>query len=383
MPQTVKVEKNIALIAIIAISALYGCNPSKEKDGEAFEITAEIKGVEENTPIYLQKVKDGELESIDSAFIEDGKVTFEGSLERPEMLYMRIGDSRKMINVFAENSNISVTVQVDSLDKAVVKGSGVHDDLMAFKKHLEPIDEKAKKLSDAYRMAAMQKDEEMMKDILDEYEGLRQEQKSAIVAFVGEKSDAFIAPYIIRRYLAYEMEYPELDSLLTQLGPNVHNSEDYKYLSERVATLKKVAVGQPAVDFALPDTTGNPIAISSFKGKYLLIDFWASWCGPCRKENPNVVKLYNDYKDKGFEIIGVSFDEKRENWIKAIKDDKLTWPHVSDLKGWQCEAGKLYAVSAIPATVLLDKDGIIIAKNLRGDALREKLEELYAAEGQN
>ncbi len=368
---------------MIAISALYGCNSSSDKNGDSFEITAQIKGVEENTPIYLQRARDGKLESIDSSYIEDGKVTFEGSLEGPEMLYMRIGNSRKMINVFAENAPISVTVQVDSLNKAVVTGSKIHDDLMAFKKYLEPIDEKAKKLSDAYRVAAMQKDDEMMKDILEEYEGLRQEQKDAIVAFVGEKSDTFIAPYIIRRYLAIEMEYTELDSLLAQLGPDTHNSEDYKYLSERVATLKKVAIGQPAVDFALPDTTGNPIAISSFKGKYLLIDFWASWCRPCRIENPNVVKLYNDYKDKGFEIIGVSFDEKRENWIKAIKDDHLTWPHVSDLKGWQSEAGKLYAVTAIPATVLLDKNGVIIAKNLRGDSLREKLEEIYATEGQN
>jgi peroxiredoxin len=139
----------------------------------------------------------------------------------------------------------------------------------------------------------------------------------------------------------------------------------------------------PAVDFALNDTTGNPIAISSFKGDYLLIDFWASWCGPCRRENPNVVALYNDFKDKGFEIIGVSFDDDGNKWINAIHQDGLIWPHVSDLKGWGSAAGKLYGINSIPATVLLDRDGIIIAKNLRGDALRKKLEELYASENQN
>ena len=113
----------------------------------------------------------------------------------------------------------------------------------------------------------------------------------------------------------------------------------------------------------------------------VIVDFWASWCGPCRRENPNVVKLYNDFNDKGFEIIGVSFDEHRDRWIKAIHDDGLTWPHVSDLQGWKSAAGKLYAINSIPATVLLDREGNIVAKNLRGTALREKLEELYAAEG--
>ena len=179
------------------------------------------------------------------------------------------------------------------------------------------------------------------------------------------------------------MEVEQLDSMLSKLDTTLYHSPDYKFLAERVAVMQKVAIGQPALDFALVDPAGIPVPISSFKGKYLLIDFWASWCGPCRRENPNVVKLYNDFNDKGFEIIGVSFDDDRDKWLKAIEDDKLTWAHVSDLQGWGCEAGKLYAVNSIPATVLLNREGVIIAKNLRGDALRKKLEELLLAEGQN
>jgi thiol-disulfide isomerase/thioredoxin len=114
-------------------------------------------------------------------------------------------------------------------------------------------------------------------------------------------------------------------------------------------------------------------------GKYVLIDFWASWCGPCRAENPNLVKVYNDFKDKGFDIFGVSLDTDRKSWLKAIKDDNLTWHHVSDLKGWENSAAQVYGVRAIPANVLLDKDGYIIGKNLRGEDLRKKLEAVFAS----
>jgi peroxiredoxin len=140
--------------------------------------------------------------------------------------------------------------------------------------------------------------------------------------------------------------------------------------------LRNVAVGQAAPDITLPSPDGKNVSLSSLRGKYVLIDFWASWCGPCRQENPNVVRMYNKYKDKGFEIFGVSLDESRDKWLKAIAMDKLTWPHVSDLKGWSSAAAQLYNIQAIPQTLLLDKEGKIIAKNLRGKALEEKLASL-------
>ncbi len=134
--------------------------------------------------------------------------------------------------------------------------------------------------------------------------------------------------------------------------------------------------GSMAPDFSLPKADGTPFSLSKLRGKYVLVDFWASWCGPCRKENPQVVALYNKYKDKGFEILGVSLDEDKEAWLKAIEKDRLTWIHVSDLKGWQNEAARLYNVNAIPMTYLIDPDGVIIAKGLRGPALEAKLQEL-------
>ena len=140
--------------------------------------------------------------------------------------------------------------------------------------------------------------------------------------------------------------------------------------------MKRSAEGEEIADLSQSDTSGTKISLAGFKGKYVLVDFWASWCGPCRQENPNVVRMYNKYKDKGFEIFGVSLDENRDKWLKAIAMDKLTWPHVSDLKGWNSAAAQLYNIQAIPQTVLLDKEGKIIAKNLRGKALEDKLASL-------
>jgi len=368
--------KKVSLLAIAFATLFFACDSSKNENASSFNLTAEIIGVEDSTLIYLQLVKDGALEAVDSAFLKDSKVNFSEALEAPEMVYLQIGDTRKMVNLFGENGSVSVIVNIDSLDKAEVSGSNSHDDLMAFTTYMEPVEEKLNELNEEYRAAAANSDNEKINELRERYEVIREEQVTMIKKFVTDNNESFISPFIVRRYLSYEMEYLQLDSLLTTLSPAVHSSKDYQSLSERVATLKNVEVGMPAVDFALNDPSGNPIAISAFKGKILLIDFWASWCAPCRQENPNVVKLYNDFKDKGFEIIGVSFDDNRAKWIDAIQQDQLTWPHVSDLKGWKSAAGKLYAINSIPATVLLDRDGKIIAKNLRGDELRKKVEEI-------
>jgi len=147
-------------------------------------------------------------------------------------------------------------------------------------------------------------------------------------------------------------------------------------LEKLIVTMDKVAIGKPAIDFTANDTEGKPVKLSDHYGKYLLVDFWAAWCGPCRKENPNLVKAYHKYKDKGFDVFGVSLDRTKEAWLKAIAKDELTWTQVSDLKYWHSEPAALYGVRAIPANFLLSPDGKIVGKNLTGEELHKKLEEL-------
>jgi peroxiredoxin len=371
------------LFVCVASVAFFGCDTTKRDDNGGFTINAEIRGTAENTLISLHAVKDGQLTQLDSQYLDNSKVSFEGVLDQPDMVYLKIGDSRKAINIFAENSNITASANVDSLDRAVITGSSVHDDLLEFTRTMKIFDEKYASLNQAYRLAVGASDAKKMEEILAEYDHSRLEQFEMIKKFVANKSDSYISPFITKHYLSMDMEVSELEKVLAGMDSSIHDSRDYISMYDGVEKLRRVDVGRPAVDFALNDTTGNPISISSFRGKYLLIDFWASWCGPCRKENPFVVELYNDFNDKGFEIIGVSLDEDRSRWVKAIHDDMLTWSHVSDLKGWASEAGSLYSIKSIPATVLLDREGIIIEKNLRGDALRKKLEEIFAKEMQN
>jgi peroxiredoxin len=200
--------------------------------------------------------------------------------------------------------------------------------------------------------------------------------KTQLVEFVKTHTGTVVSPYLVIRN-SWQFELPELEELTAVMDTSLNPSLYMQALIKRIGILKSVAIGQTAPDFEMNDTSGMAVALSSMKGKVVLVDFWASWCSPCRAENPNVVKAYQAYNKKGFDILGCSFDQNRDRWIKAIKDDRLTWTHVSDLKGWGNAAGKLYGVGLIPANVLLDKDQQIIARNLRGEDLLKKLEELF------
>jgi peroxiredoxin len=194
--------------------------------------------------------------------------------------------------------------------------------------------------------------------------------------WVNEHPNSNISAYIISSELKYKLQMSEVETMMNKLSASAKNNIPAKNILHSIEVDKLTGIGRTALDFTQIDTLGNPVSLKDFRGKYVLIDFWASWCHPCREENPNVVKAFNQYKDKNFTILSISFDEDKTNWLKAIQKDGLAWNHVSDLKGWDNAVGKEYDIEAIPANILIDPQGKIIAKDLHGDDLGNKLAEV-------
>ena len=365
--------KKIVVIALF-IGLIWSCKTSSdEKSG--FTIDGTIVGYRDSV-IFLKKRESGEWVTVDSAKVTDGKFNLKGTAEQPEMCYLLNEKLHFRIPLFLENSDITLTADMKNPEDVKITGSKSQEQLDKFKKEVKTYNDKLEDLYKQYSDAQEKGDKDLLEKIDSSYTVIDSEKTVFTKKYIAENNKSLAVPYILYRELSYSLEVKELDSMLNLIDTSLSSSVYYKLLDKKVKTLYNVAVGKKAPDFTLNDTTGNPVSLSQFRGKYLLIDFWAAWCRPCRAENPNNVKLYADYKDKGFEILGVSFDDNREAWVKAVKQDGLTWTQVSDLKGWNSAAGKLYAVSAIPHTVLLDKNGIIIAKNLRAEKLRDKISEL-------
>lgn len=343
---------------------------------ESFTISGTIENAD-SALVKLQKRIDGEWIVEDSTIVFENTFDLEGEIALAEMYYLSVDEGRSYIRIFAEpGAEMVISANADSLNKADVQGSPIHLNYVAYNEGIEPFSKRIRALYPKYDLADSLEDKTMEAELDSIYELIAAERDEYTKSVIYENLDNPLGPYLTASTYYDDSKLDEMKSILDQFTPEVDSSRYTIRLKKMAAVWSKVAVGQPAIDFTQNDTTGSPVTLSDLQGKYVLIDFWASWCGPCRAENPNVVKLYNELHDKGFEIIGVSFDTKRKNWLEAIKQDSLTWYHVSDLNGWNNEVGKMYAVRAIPHTILLDKEGTIIAKNLRGAELRAKLEEL-------
>jgi peroxiredoxin len=365
-------KKIVIIFAVAAI--LLSCTGKK---GNQYNITGVVKGTKAEM-VYLQKMDSTGWVTMDSAAVKNGEFEFKGKVDSPDRWNLTIKGKEMAFPFFLENSDIRLVVHADSTGLLEVTGSANQDLFRKFNENNDSIQKLINAMDPMYAKADSLRDTATMKKLDGQFSAYDKEMKKLIVDLANNHPASPAGPWLIMRN-SYRFELPELDSLLGVFDTTLSHSFYYKAVAKRVDILKRVQIGQPAINFTMNDTIGKPVTLSSLKGNILLVDFWASWCGPCRAENPNVVKAYAGFHKKGFDVLGVSFDRKKEKWEKAIKDDKLTWTHVSDLLYWGNAAGKLYGISSIPSNVLLDKDQKIIGRNLRGDALIAKLTELLGS----
>ncbi|PKV51759.1 peroxiredoxin [Aquimarina sp. MAR_2010_214] len=370
--------KRIALFATILL--LVAC----QKDQKGYTITADTAGFEDGTVVYINAISQSNRPIIiDSVSIQQDK--FQITLPPPEnndFNYLTFKDIRGNVLFMAENTPIEMTIHKDSLRSSVIKGGSENELFFSYINTIKRYSEEKLNLNNQYQIASkLGETDKVVKIALERKELIEKEKQFR--KGITDNANSLVSIIAITELLNLKMltaqeaklKFDQIDDTLkpSRLGKNLN-----MLINNAVSASmqKKIDVGVTAEDFSAPTPEGKMLSLKESMGKITIIDFWASWCKPCRMENPNVVKVYNKYHDKGLNIIGVSLDKKQESWAKAIADDNLEWNHVSNLQFWQEPIARAYGVRSIPATFIIDEKGNVIAKNLRGPALEKKISEL-------
>ena len=364
------------VLVIIAACMQYSCGSGS---GDGFTIVGNVEDAD-GLKVVLQRVTPEGPDEMSTTEVKNGKFKITGKVDYPEFCILYIGENGPM-QFFVENTEIHLEIDIENMQDSRVTGSRENDLLSQFYDIMAIFDEKANEIQNNYMMLMFSGEEigeEKENEFAAQFEAIRLEVVDFMSDFAQNNTNSVLVALIIDSYLSPHMEPADLEVYVVDFDEIVSQSPWVQMLVERVEAAKLLALGQPYIDVKLPSPDGEEIAISDLagKGNYLLLDFWASWCQPCRVVNPQLVKLYDKYKDKGFDILGISLDNDRDAWIQAIEDDKLAWSQISDLSFWQSEAARAYSITSIPHTILLDKDGMIIGRGLSFNEIEEKLEEL-------
>lgn len=364
-------------VFVFTLTFFAACSNKENIDTSGFTIQGKISNGGGIKQVSIQELTASGLIMVDTAVLNaNGEFTLKGKLPEKTFCLIRF-EKGDVVLLVDTNANLNLSIDANEIKNYKVQGSKENDEL----KELYLLNDSFMRLSSQInqRFASYNENNltpKVQEEIKNAFDSLQNSHKTAIKAYAGSLTNSLV-PYFATTFLLPEPDEAFLEAIDNTLFNKFQNSKYAIFLHQRLEGLKKTAIGALAPDIVLNDPFGKKVSLSGLIGKIVLVDFWASWCGPCREENPKNVALYNKYKSKGFEIFGVSLDENRDAWINAINKDQLLWQHGSDLQKWNSPIVNQFSIEAIPYTILVDKEGKILAKKLRGKELEAKLVEIF------